>query len=224
MIKAQATNQANSALAAIDLNKALSSSQLNTIKEEDDFNVEEYERKMKEQRERIEVLEKENDGLICDLEAMRKKHNQRMDDIKKKNREINKKNNNLEREVKALKSKVRNLEKQNKKLNNLHFEANNRAKIEKDTLKDLYLNSNQIKKFMNSIKKYGEQYQTLKKRQTNLINCIGKEDNETFKIRMNDLYHDITKAEESYNALFESLDIIKTESQGIYISIPLIFL
>lgn len=216
LIKAQAANQANNAQATLDLNKALlNTSQLNTIEEENAFDVDQYENKIKEQKERIEALEQENDELNADIDIMRKKHNQRMDDLKKKNRESNKKNNNLEREVKSLKNKVRNLEKQNKKLSNINFEANNRQKIEKDTLKELYLNSNQIKKFMNSIKKYGEQYQILKKRQSNLTNCIGKEDNETFKIRMNDLYHDITKAEESYNALYESLDIIKTESQGI---------
>lgn len=191
---------------------------LNTINEgsSEDFDVEEYERNIKEKDDKIEELEAMYNDLQMELEEFKRKQRDTIDDIKKKNREINKKNNCLEREIKGLKQKNRSLEKQNKKLNNIHYNSNNREKIEKDTLKELYLNSNQIKKFMNSIKKYGEQYEILKKRQSNLTNCIGKEDNETFKIRMNDLYHDITKAEQSYNDLYESLDIIKTESQGMF--------
>eukprot|EP01084_Bolivina_argentea_P166889 289716_1 len=67
---------------------------------------------------------------------------------------------------------------------------------------------------MKNIKKYGKEYEILKKRQNNLIGAIGNEDNETIKIRMNDLYCDILKVETTYNILYDALDVIKTESQG----------
>eukprot|EP00484_Ammonia_sp_Unknown_P004206 CAMPEP_0197075494 /NCGR_PEP_ID=MMETSP1384-20130603/211638_1 /TAXON_ID=29189 /ORGANISM="Ammonia sp." /LENGTH=520 /DNA_ID=CAMNT_0042514343 /DNA_START=60 /DNA_END=1622 /DNA_ORIENTATION=- len=184
-----------------------STSLLNAISEEHDH--EQMAETIREKEAEIEALQQEKKELASRVEEMKAAQRSLQDEMKGKNRELNK----LQKENKSARGKVKALEKQNKRLSAAQYERD-ASKMEKETLKELYLNSNQIKKFMNSIKEYGEQYETLKKRQVNLTNCIGKEDDETLKIRMNDLYHDIVRAEQSYHALYTSLDIIKTESQG----------
>jgi len=70
-------------------------------------------------------------------------------------------------------------------------------KIKDETLQQLYLSSRQIKKFMNEIAQYGELFQILQK-----------------KSKRNALHDDIMKVEQSYRALLECLDEMRTESEG----------
>ena len=120
---------------------------------------------------------------------------------------MNKKNNTLEMYIKNLKMSIKKLERENKKM------ANNKS-MKKDILSELYLSSNRIKQLMAGIKGYGGQIQTLRKRQLNLTASIGRDSEETVRTRMNELYCDVVKAEESYNSIYQSLDIIKNESEG----------
>lgn len=86
--------------------------------------------------------------------------------------------------------------------------------IKEETLKDLYLSSKQIKKFMASIKNYGHQFENVKKRQFNLTKTIGRDNYKSIKNNINDIYRDIVQTEESYHLLYECLDVMKTESEG----------
>lgn len=90
----------------------------------------------------------------------------------------------------------------------------NEKEEENVVLNELYLSANRIKSFMASIRKYGAMFDQVKKKHFNLTKCVGMEDVDTFKIRMNDLYDDIAHIEQSYHCLYESIDIIKTESRG----------
>lgn len=91
----------------------------------------------------------------------------------------------------------------------------NRNNIKEKTLQDVYLSSRQIKKFTTSIKKYGNQFETLKKRQFELTKTISQNyTNKSVKNGMNLIYRDIVQTEASYHSLFECLDVMKTESEG----------
>ena len=200
---------------------------LNTITEGESIDLkEELQQKLKEQEKEIARLEVEKEGHVHllqvqieqmhrDHEAAKKAHQKAVDALKKKNKESNKKVNTLEKDVKNLKHKIKKCEKENKKLQAVHAVECTKKTIKKDLLAELYLNSSRIKEFMASIKRYGELYKTLKKRQSNLTMCIGEEDTETLKIRMSDLTKDIAAAEQSYTEIYESLDMMKTESQGM---------
>merc|ERR1719244_2479194 len=165
---------ANTASAAGKGNK----SKLNTITEGESIDLkEELKEKLKEQEKEIARLEVERDGHVHllqvqieqmqrDHEAQKKAHQKAVDALKRKNKESNKKVNTLEKDIKNL------------KLATVHAVECTKKTIKKDLLQALYLNSSRIKEFMASIKKYGEQYKTLKKRQSNLTACIGEEDAE----------------------------------------------
>eukprot|EP01083_Nonionella_stella_P284323 967894_1 len=182
-------------------------SKLETIKEDE---VDAMTKKLEE----IETLKSRNNALEIEVKMLREKNHQMKEDTKLKNRAINKRNNLLEKEVKNMKHKMKRIERENRKLANFNSIEENKRNVKQNTLNELYLNANRIKEFMNGIKQYGAHYQRLKKRQINLTKCVGKEDHETFKIRMNDLYSDIMDTEASYHKLYEALDVMKTESQG----------
>merc|ERR1712130_127663 len=112
-------------------------------------------------------------------------------------------NISLENEVKSLKYKLTIIENEQRE-----------NSIKNETLQDLYLSPKRIKNFTASIKKYGKEFELLKQRQYNLSQCIGKENNESIKIRMNAFYRDIVQTEASYRSLNECLDVISTESAG----------
>lgn len=109
----------------------------------------------------------------------------------------------LEKEVKNLKYKVKQLE--------MDRNENN---IKTETLQELYMSPSHIANLQRQIKKCGQQFGTLKKRQYKLTQCIGKEKIESIKVRMGALCRDITATEASYNELFSCLDVMKTESEG----------
>merc|ERR1712130_955842 len=143
---------------------------LNTISEEESMDKdEEMNELLKAKDIEINGLKDMNNKLLNELKELKNKNNT----LKQKNREINIKNNSLEKDVKNLKQKLKKLGKDYKKMAKDNFIEQNKKTAEKDTLNQLYLNSNRIKEFMDSIKKYGEQYQTLKKRQLNLTKGIG---------------------------------------------------
>eukprot|EP00485_Elphidium_margaritaceum_P020592 CAMPEP_0202726278 /NCGR_PEP_ID=MMETSP1385-20130828/184530_1 /ASSEMBLY_ACC=CAM_ASM_000861 /TAXON_ID=933848 /ORGANISM="Elphidium margaritaceum" /LENGTH=469 /DNA_ID=CAMNT_0049392495 /DNA_START=551 /DNA_END=1960 /DNA_ORIENTATION=- len=172
--------------------------------------------KNREHNKRYTALQKENKTL------RQRRHMQKLDAVRCKNREHNKRYTALQKENKTLRQRIKKLTSeeslrtslQKSEVSSPSLEHKQRVKAECDTLHELYLNSGAIKRFLDMVKKYGEHYEKLKKRHCNLTACVGKEDDETLKIRMKDVYEDIVVAEKSYHALFESLDIMKTESQG----------
>lgn len=122
--------------------------------------------------------------------------------------QVNKKNNTLEMYIKNLKMSIKKLERENKKL------ATNKS-MKKDILSELYLSSGRIKQLMSTIKGMGGQIQSLRKKQLNLTASIGRDSEETVRTRMNEMYCEVSKAEEAYNGIYQSLDMIKHESEGI---------
>merc|ERR1719216_285073 len=86
--------------------------------------------------------------------------------------------------------------------------------MRKDILSELYLSSNRVKHLMDNIKVYGQQVQTLRKRHLNVTASVGRDSEDAVKTRMNELYKDMCKAEDSYNSIYQSLDIIKNESES----------
>merc|ERR1719244_2303664 len=198
-------------------------SKLNTIAEGESSDVkdlkDDFEEKLREKEAvwsqkqmaknaELANLRQKNAELLLELKALRKNNQQAVTTLKQKNKEVNKKNNTLEMYIKNLKMSIKKLERENKKL------ANNKS-MKKDILSELYLSSNRIKQLMAGIKGYGGQIQALRKRQLNLTASIGRDDEETVKTRMNELYCDVVKAEESYNTIYQSLDIIKKNKEYI---------
>lgn len=219
---AKKTNAAKPAPVAFAKSPKNGKSKLNTISEGESSDVKELKDELEEKlREKEAVwsqkqmaknaelanLRQKNAELLLELKALRKNNQAAVTTLKQKNKEVNKKNNTLEMYIKNLKMSIKKLERENKKL------ANNKS-MKKDILSELYLSSNRIKQLMAGIKGYGGQIQMLRKRQLNLTASIGRDSEETVKARMNDLYCDVVKAEESYNNIYQSLDVIKKESEG----------
>ena len=67
---------------------------------------------------------------------------------------------------------------------------------------------------MTSIQKYGKQFESLKKRQLSLTQCIGKDKTVLINARMSGIYRDIVEAEASYHSLLGCLGAMKKESHG----------
>jgi len=164
----------------------------------------------------VEALTKAQIELARELEAARTRLLVSQGELKGKVKESNKRNNGLERDVKNLKHKIKKLEKENKKLSTVQAADEQKAQIKTAVLGELYLNSNRIKEFMAEVKRAGELYEALKKRQMEMVD----RDKDKDKDKKGDegdaavLYRDIVRGEDSYRALYESLDILKTESQG----------
>merc|ERR1719203_2213329 len=186
---------------------------------------EEMQCKIREQEDQIARMEVERDGTVHllqvqieqmarDADNAKKAHQKTVDALKKKNKESNKRVNTLQKDIKNLKHKIKKCEKENKKLAAVQQVEVTKKNIQKDLLAELYLNSSRIRDFMNAVKKYGEQFKELRRTQTELTTRIGVEDVDTLKLRMSDLTRDIKAAERSYNDVYESLDMMKTESQG----------
>jgi len=195
---------------------------LNTITEGESSDVQqmkdEWEEKMKEKEAvwsqkqmaknaELANLRQKNAELLLELKALRKNNQAAVTTLKQKNKEVNKKNNTLEMYIKNMKLSIKKLERENKKL------SSNKT-MKKDILSELYLSSGRIKQLMGCIKGFGGQIQTLRKRQLNLTASIGRDSEETVRTRMNELYCDVVKAEESYNSIYQTLDMIKSESEG----------
>merc|ERR1719361_1783089 len=161
---------------------------------------EEMQCKIREQEDQIARMEVERDGTVHLLQVQIEQMARDADSAKK--------------DIKNLKHKIKKCEKENKKLAAVQQVEVTKKNIQKDLLAELYLNSSRIKDFMNAVKKYGEQFKELRRTQTELTTKIGVEDAETLRLRMTDLTRDIKAAERSYNDVYESLDMMKTESQG----------
>jgi len=163
---------------------------------------------LKGKQSEVEALTKAQIELARELEAARTRLVVSQGELKGKVKESNKRNNGLERDVKNLKHKIKKLEKENKKLSSVHAADEQKAQIKAAVLGELYLNSNRVQEFMAEVKRAGELYEALKKRQLEMVEKDKKAGDAAA------LYDDIVRGEDSYRALYESLDILKTESQG----------
>ena len=160
----------------------------------------------------VEALVAAQGELGRELEGARKRLVKSQGELKGTGKESNKRNNGLERDGKNLKHKIKKLEKENKKLALVQAADEQKKEIKAQVLGELYLNSNRVHEFLAEVKRAGELYDSRKKRQLGLSQSVAlaKED----KHKAEDLYRDIVRGEDSYRALYESLDILKTESQG----------
>jgi len=123
-------------------------------------------------------------------------------------------NEAMRAELETVKAELEKVKEKNVKISKLTISATQKRRIKKNTMSELYLNSNRIKEYLDSIEKYGKLYQGLKTRQKNLIECVGNEDSDILRIRMQDLYKDISSAGDGFENIRESLDNLKIESQG----------
>merc|ERR550525_562911 len=152
--------------------------------------------------------------IVNDLQQKLKVKDAKLTGMRQSMDRVQRENAAMKAEMESLKAELAKVKEKNLKISKLTISATQKRRIKKKTMSELYLNSNRIKDYLDSIEKYGKLYQGLKTRQKNLIECVGNEDADILKIRMEDLYGDIEQCQSGHDEIVQALDRMKIESQG----------